>query len=375
MRRNETQYNQPPRQRKFGSFFGRLLRRILLLVVAGAALYGWSVYSRLDVVLRGPSPAARDKLALSLMDNVKTAWIPGFFLDAETMAQMGTYAPGEDPLARPQETLPIRMELPEDVAEDEWADCPDGIRIEKIAGETYKAYAMFIKDPSRVYLGLSNEKLSSSVPGKRINEAMEAEGAVAAINSGAFYDDGTSDLVVGATPQGLVYSGGVCAWKSGTPPSKGFAGFNKDNVLIVKNQNIKEEEAEALNIRDGCCFGPALIIDGKPNEDAYDQLPGRNPRTAIGQREDGTVIFLCIDGRQAASVGGTVQDTVELMQRLGAVNACNMDGGSSTVMMYKDTLGRYGEAQKAYMVNSYSQLQAQPRRMPDYWMVRPQKEG
>ena len=46
---------------------------------------------------------------------------------------------------------------------------------------------------------------------------------------------------------------------------------------------------------------------------------------------------------------------------------------SSTVMMYRDTEGRYGEAQKAYMVNSYSQLQENPRRMPDYWMVRPEK--
>ena len=375
MRRNEMQYNEPPRQRRFGGFFGRLLRRTLLLVIAGVTLYGWSIYGQLDMILRGPSPAARDKLAIALMDDEKTAWLPGFFMDEGTVAELGYHAPEEDPAENPKETLPIRMELPEDVVEDEWADSPDGIRIEKIAGETYKAYAMLIKDPSRVYLGLSNEKLSSSVPGKRINEAMEAEGAVAAINSGAFYDDGTSDLVVGATPQGLVYSGGVCAWKSGTPPSKGFAGFNKDNVLIVKDRNIKEEEAEALNIRDGCCFGPALMIDGQPNEAAYDQLPGRNPRTAIGQREDGTVIFLCIDGRQAASVGATIRDTVELMQKLGAVNACNMDGGSSTVMMYQDTLGRYGEAQKAYMVNSYSQLQAQPRRMPDYWMVRPQKEG
>ena len=63
------------------------------------------------------------------------------------------------------------------------------------------------------------------------------------------------------------------------------------------------------------------------------------------------------------------------MLELGAVNACNMDGGSSTVMMYRDILGRYGEADKTYMVNSYSQLQPEPRRMPDYWMVRPEKEG
>ena len=376
MRQNEqTQYEQPSMGRRFLRFLGRFFFRSLVLVLVVGGLFCWSVYNHLELILTGPSPAARDAMAISLMENENTAWLPGLFLDEKTIAGLGDNFPEDEAPAEVQPLQPkVDLELPaEGERIDEWKDYPEGIRIEKHYGETFKAFAMLIKDPSRVYLGLSNEKLSPSKMGKRVNEAMESEGAVAAINSGAFFDNGTSDPEVGATPEGLVISGGTTAWKSGTPPSKGFAGFNQENKLIVAAENINESQAQELGIRDGCCFGPALIIDGQPCEDAYDKLPGRNPRTAIGQREDGTVIFLCIDGRQASSVGGTIGDVIELMQKLGAVNACNMDGGSSTVMMYRDTEGRYGEADQAYMVNSYSQLQANPRRMPDYWMVRPQK--
>ena len=104
--------------------------------------------------------------------------------------------------------------------------------------------------------------------------------------------------------------------------------------------------------------------------DAYNNKSGINPRTAIGQRADGAVIFICIDGRQAGSAGGTYADIIDIMVEYGAVNACNMDGGSSSVMLYRDTYGRYGEAGQVQMVNNYSLLQSQPRRMPNYWLVR-----
>jgi len=60
----------------------------------------------------------------------------------------------------------------------------------------------------------------------------------------------------------------------------------------------------------------------------------------------------------------------------GAVNACNLDGGSSSVMLYKDAQGRYGEAGEIVMINNYSLLQEAPRRMPTFFMVRPsESEG
>ena len=87
------------------------------------------------------------------------------------------------------------------------------------------------------------------------------------------------------------------------------------------------------------------------------------------------MIFVCIDGRQASSPGGTYKDVIDIMISYGAVNACNMDGGSSSVMMYRDTQGRFGPAGELKMMNSYSLLQSEPRKMPDYWMVRPESEN
>ena len=254
---------------------------------------------------------------------------------------------------------------------DEWEKYPDGIRIESYSGDTYNAHIMIVKDPSQVYMGISTEKFSTSIPGKRLNAVIEEEGALAAINAGAFNDDGTASASVGSCPLGLVMSGGKCVWTSGKQPGlEGFAGFNTDNILVVSKTNLSQSEAEQLNIRDGCCFGPALIINGEINGEAYNSNSGLNPRTAIGQRADGAVIFVCIDGRQTSSMGGTYADIIDIMVEYGAVNACNMDGGSSSIMYYRDTYGRYGEAGQVQMINNYSLLQSQPRRMPNYWLVR-----
>ena len=104
--------------------------------------------------------------------------------------------------------------------------------------------------------------------------------------------------------------------------------------------------------------------------EAYNNNSGWNPRTAIGQRADGAVIFVCIDGRQVSSPGGTYADIINIMVEYGAVNACNMDGGSSSVMMYRDVNGQMGTAGEVSMINNYSLLQSEPRRMPNFWLVR-----
>ena len=47
-----------------------------------------------------------------------------------------------------------------------------------------------------------------------------------------------------------------------------------------------------------------------------------------------------------------------------------MDGGSSSVMMYRDTLDKIEGDEEVAMVNNYSLLQSKPRRMPNFWMVK-----
>ncbi len=362
------------KREKRRGIWGRIICRILLLLVTLVAMAAGALLLMLNMVFNGPSPTARDQLTMTLIEASATKWVPALFIGEEMVAQIRTSV---NIVLEDEVTDTNIVVIKQDnliASSDEWADHPDGIRIDKVTGDTYNAYAMIVRDPGQVYLGISaQDGFSASIPGKRLNVAIEDEGAIAAINAGAFNDDGSAKSYVGSLPEGLVYSRGSCVWKTGVPPNgiTGFAGFNKDNILIVHKENISQTQAEELNIRDGCCFGPVLIMNGEINMEAYNNASGLNPRTAIGQREDGAVIFVCIDGRQPSSKGGEYADVIDIMVEYGAVNACNMDGGSSTVMMYRDTHGKFGEAGQVQMVNSYSLLQAEPRRMPDFWMVRP----
>ena len=361
------------KKKKGGGFLGRLIRRFFLLLFTVVILAAAVLLLVMNMVFNGPSPAAQEVLTMSLIEASATKWVPALFIGEERVAEI---------------RQSVDQELPQDVSSstkvviqkanaltgtsDEWANYPDGIRIERVAGDTYQAHVMIVREPSTVYMGTSTEKFSTAIPGKRITEMMEATpDAIAAVNAGAFFDDGTANATVGSYPLGLVVSEGRTAWESGKQPGlEGFAGFNDENILVVSQKNLSKKEAEALNIRDGCCFGPVLLMDGEVNLEAYNNNSGFNPRTAIGQRADGAVIFVCIDGRQVASPGGTYADIINIMVEFGAVNACNMDGGSSSVMMYRDEQGLFGEAGATTMINNYSLLQSQPRRMPNFWMVR-----
>ena len=365
----------PKKKKKKGSgLFGRIVRRFFLVLFTVIALILVAACLAANLIFNGPSPAAREILTMTLLEPSGTKWIPGLFMDAQTLDSIRTRDDSnlKDEFSNTSEIV-INKDAAISAGTDEWANSPDGIRFESHSGDTYNAHIMIVRDPSKVYLGTSTENFSTSIPGTRIDDQIETDGAIAGVNAGAFFDNGTSDPAVGSVPEGLVYSKGVCKWTTGSPPNgiKGFAGFNKDNILVVAQDNLSKAQAEELNIRDGCCFGPVLIMNGEINQEAYNSNSGWNPRTAVGQRKDGAVVFVCIDGRQAGSAGGTYKDVIDIMIEYGVVNACNMDGGSSSIMVYRDTYGLFGEAGTVQVINSYSLLQERPRKMPTFWMVAP----
>ena len=362
------------KKKKGSGLFGRIVRRFFLVFFTLIILILVAACLAANLIFNGPSPAARDILTMTLLEPSGTKWIPGLFMDAETLDSIRARDDSnlKDEFSNTSEII-INKDTAISAGVDEWANYPDGIRFESHSGDTYNAHIMIVRDPSKVYLGTSTENFSTSIPGTRIDDQIKTDGAIAGVNAGAFFDNGTSDPAVGSVPEGLVYSKGVCKWTTGSPPNgiKGFAGFNKDNILVVAQDNLSKAQAEELNIRDGCCFGPVLIMNGEINQEAYNSNSGWNPRTAIGQRKDGAVVFVCIDGRQAGSAGGTYKDVIDIMIEYGVVNACNMDGGSSSIMVYRDTYGLFGEAGTVQVINSYSLLQERPRKMPTFWMVAP----
>ena len=369
---------QPKKKKKGSGLIGRIVRRFFLMLFTVVILAVVALCMIMNLVFNGPSPAARELLTMALIEASATKWVPQLFIGEDGVAEI-RQAKGTELTEEMSNTSEIVINTSSAISatNDEWANYPDGIRIESYPGDTYNAHIMIIRDPSQVFMGISTQNgFSTSIPGKRITEAMdENPDVIAAINAGAFLDDGTAGSHVGSHPLGLVVSEGKTVWTSGSQPGlTGFAGFTEDNILVVSKNNLTQAEAEAQGIRDGCCFGPVLIMNGEINQEAYNTNSGLNPRTAIGQRKDGAVIFVCIDGRQASSMGGTYGDIIDIMVEYGAYNACNMDGGSSSVMMYRDTYGLYGEAGAVQMINNYSLLQSQPRRMPNYWMVRAASE-
>lgn len=370
----------PKKKKKKGSgLLGRIIRRFFLVVFTVILLAVAGLVLVMNLVFNGPSPAAREMLTMTLLEASATKWVPALFLGEETVDEIRT---GEVVDSNQEDVVTdiskVVVQANNVITGDsnEWDNYPDGVRIEHRYGDTYNAHIMLVRDPAQVYMGISTDKgFSTAIPGKRLTEVMEENpDVVAAINAGAFNDDGTGGSYVGSTPLGLVMSGSKCVWTAGKQPGlEGFAGFNEDNILVVSKTNLSKAEAENLKIRDGCCFGPALLVNGEVNLQAYNDPSGKgNPRTAIGQRSDGTVIFVCADGRQVGSLGASYADIIDIMLEYGAVNACNMDGGSSSVMMYRDVNGKLGDpTQEAVFVNVPSLIQSKPRRMPNYWMVRP----
>lgn len=211
----------------------------------------------------------------------------------------------------------------------------DGICILDIKGRTYVGKALIVKDPSRVSVaGL--EKYGSGSVGKTTEQMAIDADALAAVNAGGYEersDYRTGGIPLGRNESGFVIIDGELKWGKENVVYE-VIGFDNNNILHV--DNMTAAEARERGIRDAVNWGPILVKNGEPSTvPTTGSDVGFHPRTAIGQRADGSVILLVIDGRQAHSLGASYTDLIEQFMRLGAVNAANLDGGMSSYMYYR----------------------------------------
>ena len=269
-------------------------------------------------------------------------------------------------------TIPTATTEENPDTEQIWSEYPDGVRIEPVTGEYFTGHVMIVRDPSKVYLATSSEKLSMDIPGAYMEDVLEREQAVAAINAGNYYDDGSSSSVVGSVPCGMVVQNGEIVWDGvgDFQPYTSFVGFDQNNVLVVASA-MNPELVSELKIRDGCITGPLLIVNGQADTQTYNSNTGYNPRTAIGQCADGSVVFVCIDGRIAESLGATYGEVIDILLEYDVVNACALQGGNATAMLYRDTYGQYGEKESVQMITELRVNQTRIPPMPTFWIVQP----
>ena len=184
-----------------------------------------------------------------------------------------------------------------------------------------------VHDPSRVHLAV-NSDLGNSNEGYFVEEYVKANDAIAGINAGGF--DDPNGQGTGGIPYGIVIQDGELV-SGGLDDYNSVIGFNEQNKLIVGNMTGRQ--ALEYGLRDAVTFKPIFIVNYVPVE-VTGTGGGVNPRTVIGQREDGAVLLLVIDGRQTTSLGASYSDCIDIMTQYGAMNAANLDGGSSSVMVY-----------------------------------------
>lgn len=230
----------------------------------------------------------------------------------------------------------------EDLSQINVASNDDTIQTEKVTSENgkFSGQLLIIHNPKKVKIGYSSQL---GVEGQKTSQIAKNNNAIAAINGGGFQDKGANSTQLwtgtGAFPIGIIISKGKVVYpKSGNYNEKqyGVSGLTRNGILVVGNYTINELLTK--NVTEAINFGPNLIVNGvvqnrDENGNNIDSQ-GTQPRTAIGQRKDGAILLLVIDGRQGFQMGASIKDVQQIMLKEKAYNAVNLDGGASTTMYY-----------------------------------------
>ncbi|WP_248924806.1 phosphodiester glycosidase family protein [Paenibacillus hamazuiensis] len=216
------------------------------------------------------------------------------------------------------------------------------VTIEPIEGKNFKGYLLSISDPKKIRI---------AVPGKvgkgeKVSSMVQRLGAIAGVNAGGFVDPEWKGN--GFQPTGIVMSGGKIFYNDGgmnTPNH--VVGIDKDGLMITGKYS--PAELLKMGVQEAVTFAPRFIVNGqgliKNQADGW----GIAPRTSMAQKQDGTIMFAIIDGRQPGySIGATLFDIQNIFLEHGAVTAANLDGGSSTVLVKDNKIvnkpsSEYGE--------------------------------
>lgn len=315
---------------------GLWVSRVIVALVAVLAVLAITLFLSLNMICGETSPKAKQTFVTTILETGQLKFLASWFLSPEEIQSV------VDSNSMEQMNDAVNSDLVDITGAQ--TDGED-IEIIKIPGRTFEATLMKVKDPSRI-------SLASIYPwrekGVTLDELVTANGAVAGINGG-LYD---SDNNTGGRPFGVVVSNGEIQFNEPTQ-FKGLVliGFTEDHLLeIISVDGMSKTEVEQLikdkKIRDAVTFQEEssdannhfvqLVINGKARG-MNGMGSGLNPRTAIGQCADGSVLLLVTDGRgKSGHLGASASDLIDIMIEHGAVNAANLDGGSSSCMYYEE---------------------------------------
>ena len=306
---------------KIFSFLGVTLGMIFIALVLTITL-----------ICHGPSESAKELFATTILETGQLKFLANVFLSKEELQEIVDKNSLQD----------MDAEVDENLINTDGNKEKELIEIHNVSGDGFEGTMMVVNDPAKISLATT---YPWSEYGKELGVIVDEAGAIAGVNGGIYYSSGNK----GGRPYGVTVSNGeiqdiTLGW-SGLY----LIGFDENNLLRIislegMNKSAVEKMVKEEKIRDAISFQEEssdannhfvkLIINGEKRE-LSGKGSGQNPRTAIGQRKDGSVLILVTDGRgKNGHLGATASDLIEIMAEYGAVNAANLDGGSSSSMYY-----------------------------------------
>jgi exopolysaccharide biosynthesis protein len=200
-----------------------------------------------------------------------------------------------------------------------------------IKAQNFRAYALKVrlKSDDAMKMALGRDELGGA---ETTLSAVKRYKAAAGVNAGGFADGGGKRYPLGTTVLNGQYVDGF------QPSYKDlfFVGLNGNNKLIG-GKFYSKQQLDALKPKFGASFVPMLLKNGArlPIPEKWQNNPRRAPRTVIANYKDDQLLFLVVDGySEDGSSGATLDEVQTLLQRYGAVDGYNLDGGGSSTLVF-----------------------------------------
>lgn len=304
----------PTRKKRKGHpklrFFGRLLAVLSVVCLSVALLLVGAVW----LICKGPSVTARDLFVTSVQEHETWKFLPSLFLSDEEIDTILA----ANRLVAPDKITDTTVDFVE-------SDTPASKPIEKIdlKNDTYTGTLLVIHDPLRLELACVST-FGTNEPGASVETFAEQTKAVAAIGCG-----------IGSTPNGFVIQNGELIHGDKVTAASVVA-FDEAGRLIVGTMTA--EQAISAGVRNAVCSKTAAIVVNGVASEIVGLGDGLLPRAVIGQRADGAVLMMVLDGAKETAPGVLLENCIHEMLKAGAINAAVLDSTDSAALLYQNEL-------------------------------------
>lgn len=231
-------------------------------------------------------------------------------------------------------------------------DAENGLMVVRVTGSTYQGVLVIGKDASRLKCAPSSRW---GIEGEWIGDIAENNNGLVAMTASGFGD--AANVAEGSDQAGSAMCSGEIYYDAYGGHYRGGKRIelHTDNRFYI----VDSFEDYGDDCTDAAEFTPALIIDGVNVAGEDYTYTALNPRACIGQTKDESILMLGIEGRKVDSIGCNAVECADILERYGAYQAMNLDGGTSAGVWYE---GEY------IMRCSNSNLIPEGRRLPNAWV-------